>query len=489
MTSLPPPIIQQFHSSLKNTLPCYLSYDKHQNPRIRTMGLLPCLWHWRDTKFHNERYSKLAAVITRILETQPRLTIAAATENPIIRTGKDLLKSAQRYHANSPEIDALKKQLTAAKFGIAPSVLDRNPGFQAFADKYVLERYLMQYDDVLIVNPASQEISIKKNDLPTPWSEISKEIQSWPKQIPQPYQPWVYGSKGIQNKNMYDWTELTPYKKEDPAQWNHQYVFEFCVCHNPETVKNGSHSWIRLKTPTGDIYSVGLYRPGKADWTDTYKAPMRIKPAQLMQPDVSEFWPFKIYTIDVAITEDNFLKMKQAIEQDKKNEDLLFQLFNNNCLLYCKKIGAIGGFYLPTEESVLHVITPISIAKPITQIFEFLPACFTKVCKAVAAFFMNLTQLFLGASLVDPNLNENQKKRAIPHLTSIKDVFNPNKMNLNHPNTMAFKTRPQVISWRKQEINKLIATETDHQKLIENYKKILLDLPDSFKKPTCPHQV
>lgn len=66
-----------------------------------------------------------------------------------------------------------------------------------------------------------------------------------------------------------------------------------------------NHSWIRLKTPTGEIYNIGLFRP-------------------------------EIVTLDEAITESDFSKLKAFIEEDKRNKSLVFKLCNNNCLLYCK---------------------------------------------------------------------------------------------------------------------------------------------------------
>lgn len=475
-----PPIMQALNSSLQDQQPVLLAFDQQGAPTIKTMGLLSRCWHWNDKAFHRERLSKLVPLVTQILESQDRLSIKEAANDPCIRIGRELYKSSHLYNVSSPEIEALNKQVTAAKLGIRAEVFDKNPGFQKFVEDTYLFNYLLEYGDDIKLDPMTQEIAIRKSDTYCPWKEVYQEMQSWPKSENKPSQPWLYGPEGICNEDMYRWTELKPFKKGDPAEWNHQYVFEFCMCYNPRTIKNGNHSWLRLKTPTGDIYSVGLYRPGKPDLTHNLRKPFRIKQGYLMQPDVSEFWQYKIYTIDVAITEQDFLKMKKTIEKDKEDQHMLFQLFNNNCLLYIKKIGAIAGIDLPTEESILELVTPPSWKCKVKAILGRLPQCIQKICHIVTAFFVNLGQLALGAGAIDADLNEKQKMRAEPHLKSLKDLFDPHKMVLDHPRTLAFNTREKVMAWRKKKLEKLQMTESDPAILVEKSKKIALSLPKVF---------
>jgi hypothetical protein len=443
--------------------------------RAAPMGLFARLWRWCDVKFHEERLSKLAAVVANMISQQPRIPIEEATKNPPLKAARILLKEAVRHKVDLP---ILRKEVTAAKLGITAHTLDNNPGLQQFTEDHHLERYLYIYKDPLQVDLKTHQVALRKEGKFQPWSTISKEIQGWTKPARQPQLAWVYGQDGIQNKDMYDWTELKPFLKGNPADWHHQYVFEFCACHNPQSFKNGNHSWVRLKTPSGDIYSIGLYRPDKMDWTDNLRTPLRIKPGELMQPDVSEFWDYPITTVDFAINEETFLKIKQTIETDKKNEDQIFQLFNNNCVLYNKKLASISGVDLPTQDIALSYMASPSIVQSVGNFMSKLPSFVQKVALYVTAFFLNIGQILLGATIIDDRLNEQQRKKAVPHLNSFFDLFDINKIYFNHPNTLGYKTRLSVLNWRQKEIEAL--TETDSNILDKRIKEISLSLPPAY---------
>ncbi|MDB6081156.1 MAG: hypothetical protein JWO53_428, partial [Chlamydiia bacterium] len=270
----------------------------------------------------------------------------------------------------------------------------------------------------------------------------------------KPLQRWMYGSKGLQNKNMYEWSELQPYKKGDPATWDHQYIFEYCVCCTDNPNKTGDHTWIRLKTPEGDIYSVGLYRPSKRDWRDNYKFPLRLKKGYLMQPDVSEFWPTDIFKIPVAITKEHFLQMKKMLETDKRNDKLVFQLFHRNCTLYVAKIAAIAHIKLPTAKLAWHFLTPSLVEKKIEKIALYLPEIVVKIVRVVVGVFLNFFLLALGATIVDAAVFEKNNQQE-PHIKNLSDFFDYRKTELNHPNILGKEIAAGIAKWRTSEIARL----------------------------------
>lgn len=459
-----------------------LTSTVEESPKTASMSILSRIWHWNDNKFHEKRLSKLAFVVAKVISQQQRLSIVDATKDRELKAARVLLKEIFRHNINSPEIETLRKEVTAAKLGISANTLDNNPGLQKFIEDHHLERYLLIYKHAIQMDTETQQISLYKNGKHLSWRTIVEEMQPWKKPLHQPHSAWVYGQDGIQNKDMYDWSELKPFMKGNPADWEHQYVFELCACHNPHSFKNGNHSWVRLKTPSGDIYSVGLYRPDKKDWTDNLKFPLRIKSGHLMQPDVSEFWDYEITTIDFAINEETFLKIKQTVEEDKKNEDLVFQLFNNNCLLYNKKLANLGGVDLPTLDNVMLYMAPVKIVQKMARYMNKLPTFVQKICLYVSAFFLNIGQVFLGATIVDKELNEKQKKKAVPHLNSFSDLFDISKIYLNHPNTLGYKTRQHVLEWRQQEIDFLNQTEKNPTILKEKIQNINFSLPPNYYK-------
>lgn len=480
MNPIGEPVIKAIDYAIKHEQKVAIETAHDGFIKIKPLSIFTRIWHWNDSKFHEERLSTLASVVAQVISAQQRLSIAVAAEDPTLKMARSLLKDLQRKRINTTALEILKKEVIAAKLGISSNTLDHNPGLQKFTELYHLERYLLRYNHALHIDPTTQKASIIKEGNFQPWEQVLEETKTWLPFSNKPQLAWIYGPDGVQNKDMYEWKKLKPFIKADPADWNHQYVFEFCACYNPNSIKNGNHSWLRLKTPTGDIYSVGLYRPDKVSFYDNLKAPLRIKPGYLMQPDVSEFWDFAISTIDFTITEENFLKIKEAIETDKKNEDLVFQLFNNNCLLYCKKLAMMSGVDLPTSQTALHFIVPPSIFSPVSKFMNTLPTFIQKVCLVATTVFLNVLQIALGGCHIDKNLNAQQRKRAVPHLNSLRDIFDVSKTYLNHPNTLAFKTRQNVLEWRKKQMERLEQTESDPVIRKENQKKISLSLPPSY---------
>lgn len=74
-----------------------------------------------------------------------------------------------------------------------------------------------------------------------------------------------YSKNGLVSNNVYDWSMLEPFYVESstPPPWGDRYLFEICswIVNRPRLI--GDHTFIRLKTPQGEWYSVGQYRPQK----------------------------------------------------------------------------------------------------------------------------------------------------------------------------------------------------------------------------------
>lgn len=459
--------------------PLVLKTDFDGTTYAKPLGLFSRLWHWRDAKFHEARLSQLAAAVAKVIALQQRFSVSEAAQNPALKAARNLLKEIKSWNLKTAGVNDLQKEVTAAKLGINAKDLDNNPGLQEFCERHHLERYLLIFNHSLQINPEGQINILKDNRLES-WSTVFLESKNWFQKSQMPSLAWVYGQEGIQNRDMYEWDELKPFMKGDPADWHHQYVFEICSCHNPLSIKNGVHSWFRLKTPSGDIYSAGLYRSEKTDWTENLKFPLRIKPGYLMQPDVSEFWDFEITAVDFAITEEQFHQIKETVERDKKNENLLFQAFDNNCLVYNKKLAKIGGVDFPTLENILTFAVSGSTARQVGKFFGKLPSFVQKICLHISAFFINLGQLCFGGAMIDSGLNEQQRRKAVPLFNSFLDLFDVSKVYVNHPNTISQVIYKNVKKWRRKEIERVSQTEEDLKIRTEKTNQILLSLPFSY---------
>jgi hypothetical protein len=459
---------------------------------VQQLGVIGRIQQWCFKSCRNERDAAIASAVAAILHNAPRVSPAEGLNDPAALSARQILKEIRDDIKKDPRVLALGQELLAYKLGIPASAFDSpiNSGFKQFASFPPLERYLGEYGHRLQVDEVSGEIKILQNGVLQPWSSVTEPTVGC--KFKAASQPWTYGPDGVQDKDMFEWTELTPYKKEDPAQWDHQYIFEFSICSADTPRKTGDHSWIRLKTPEGDIYSVGLYRPGKRDQLDNWKFPLRIKQGILMSPDVSEFWPTPIQRIPVAITKEQFLEIKREIEQNKKDNELTFQLFHGNCTLYTSRLAAMADIALPSKKPLWKVVAPAAVVEGIERIGNCLPSIVSRVAAVSTGIITNFGLLLLGASIVDARVRQYQTN-VKPHIGSISDLFNPAKSELNHPHTLGHETLNEIMAWRtaetarlQKEMAALDPSNVDGKRELEKaIAAVRFGLPSKYRASEC----
>lgn len=379
----------------------------------------------------------------------------------------------QAKHLNDPRITLCQRELLAYTLGINRQTLEIpiNEGFEAFASSPPLHRYLAAYGDEVKVSETG-EIQLRKGDTHLPWSRLKNEVVI-PKRDPVTNQPWLYGPKGIQNKNMFEWTTLEPYKREDPAKWDHKLLFVLCCCCTPNHPNfMGDHTWLEFWLPNGDIISVGLYRGYKHDPKQNSQAPLRVQKGYLMQPDVSRFWPnTQIHEIPFEITQEQFALMKQTIEWNKQKDNLAFQLMGKNCTEYALNIGKIAGIQVPTERPFWELLSKRYIPRPvlngIKKVSSILPQEINSLCARITTFWLTWPLLQYGAGKIDPTLPQGIHT---PHFETWGDCLDPKKQMVKHPHTLGNETRKQITDWRTSRIRELeenqINDDPDIQKKI-----------------------
>jgi len=400
-------------------------------------------------QYRNKRIDAIASVIIGNLQEVSRGSISDGEQSSVIKAAKVFLKGLKKNESINPSIENLRKELLAARLAISSGVFEANPGFYEFAEKNFLFNYLRHYGHNLEVEKNTNRLIVLAGGKKVCWEEVKANISS-PSSI-KPAQPWKYGPEGIQNEDMYQWSELKPYKYEDPSKWNHQWILEFCACSDGSARKTGDHSWFRLKTPRGEIFSIGLYRPGKSRTIDNIKFPFRVKKGHLMQPDLSEFYPCKVNSFEVAISEKTFFTIKKVVEEDKKKDDQIFQALGSNCTQYVNKIACLAGIKLPTRVPIWRVIAPPFVKKTIDALKPLVPDIIRKICEIVVSIITNILQVLLGACFVDKSLKGIQVK---PHINSLRDIFRPSKATMYHPHTLAREVCQEVKLWRKHEVDK-----------------------------------
>lgn len=435
-----------------------------------------------------EKQAQTADRLSLALQNASRCTLQEAQKHPLTLETKKFLRNVSKNHPEDPRIAKCRQQFLAFKLGVEASTLEApsNHGFESFATHPPLERYLLVYNHHLKVNPETKEIHLLCNGQWRPWSEASELVGNPPLKQAYGVVPWLYGQEGVQKKNLFDWEELKPFKKEDPTVWGSQYIFEVCSDCSDHPKISGDHCWLRLRTPEGDVYSIGLY---PKSWRSNPIPPMTIQCATLMQPDVAEFLPAPIRSLSVAITKEQFEKIKATIEEDKKKDKLLFQAAQVNCLCYVNGLGKLANINLPTESLPWRPLVGHRIRKALDSINPKLPRLILKVAEAVLTPFLNLIQVAGGGHKVDKKVKE-QDTSCSPHIRSVFDIFKPSKARLHHPHTVGHYIREEVSSWRKEEAEKLeaekakllAASDTEGAKLIDaKLAQLPHELPPAFR--------
>jgi len=415
--------------------------------------------------FFPETIYQKAVDFAKELHDAHRLSMKAAQDDCLILRARRFVK---KHGSDEPRMLKLQQELLAAKLGIHASVFEHNPEFETFAAKHHLEQYICHYGHQLIVDD-DQHISLLVEGIQRCWNEISNKWINLPKHNFSPNQTWIYGQNGLQDRDLYDWTELQPYKYDDPAKWGNQYIFEFCACCSGEAPRVvGDHGWFRLKTAEGAIYSIGLYRPDKASKFDVFGHPLRLKKGTLMQPDISEFWRYEkpdgIKTIETAITKEQFLQMKAQIEADKRDNKETFHLLHGNCTKYADRIAKIANIELSLSVHYLRGIFSRKIITIYDSVSPYIPHSIWKICEVHVTVFSNLLQLILGASIVDVPGQE-------AHITSFWHLFDSEKLYMHHPYFLGTDIRKRIVDWRNREIAKI---SPENKELIQ---KIRFSLP------------
>lgn len=448
------PFLSDISSALAHGDSFSASKSKTGEWRVKRRSLWNRFFFWKDRDYHLKRIGQIAKVLNQEIRDLPRMKISAAVKDDSLKVARKFLRSLNPQQLSEPHVSDCCRQLLAAKLGVEVGVFSANPEFEEFALKSHLERYLSDYDHEIRVNPENQQISLMFEGKYQTWEVIKDQINLLPlpeKNHPDnPRQMWLYGQNGVQKRDMYAWTKLTPYKVVKP-DWGNRYLFEFTVCCNPSFGLNGDHSWLELKTPQGEIYSVGLYRPGKTRSIDTFHTPLRVKKGYLMSPDVSVWWPTPIHRIPVEITKEQFKKIKTSIESDKMNEENRhFQLFNGNCQEYVNEKAKIAGIDLKTSTFVLRNITPIKWQKIYDKTMRYLPKLVHKIFYISATIFLNILHWILGGSIVDKDLKV-KGVEVKPLIRSFRDLFNPQKLYFHPPRYTGLILKKEIEEWRMQE--------------------------------------
>jgi hypothetical protein len=417
-------------------------YDSQSQPLPLKSRVALCF-----EKFSRKHMQEIAATAGKVLSEMPRISPRDALNSNELPAFNRFLKQAKPIQA-SKEFKTFEIELIAYKLGISSKALKANEGFEAFAKQTRIWQYLSIFDHSLKEGEGGS-LEVMHEGTLKPWSEvkdIALEKGIKVAHMPDIYNPALkYRQSGIANDTYYNWTELKPFKKEENHAWGNRYIVELCALAGSGFRLFGDHSWIRLKTPEGDIYSFGIYRE------DNFIASgLSVKQADIQSPDVSEFWPEKIHTIAFEIKQEQFQAIKAKVEQDKKT-GVIFHVVEKNCSTYAVEILESAGIKLIEKGSVAGSFLPRTLYQKVYGFFDRIkgfPKKITLVTLHIIqyplAILFNLAFLFLGGRKVS-----DKAKGARPLFEKFTDLLKTKAMYSYLPFSFAYVSKPKIENARK----------------------------------------
>ena len=452
--------------------------------KVRTLSYFERLWRYKSHRNYNYAHlyqqtcealldQKTVDAFKRILTPLENHSPSEVGEDRLIRVISRFYRKLSKEQALQPAFVRGKDELLAIKLGIPVAVLNmpKNAAFKEFAKVNFLDRYLWKYGHCLVINSFDDNdirIRIVKDD-PTKdilWSDLknSNKLDEKGKIRGVYLQSGITDPVDLGNGKFANWKEFKPFMKGDASKWGYIHLFEFCAWSLDSGPRcEGDHTWFRLYTPQGDIYSAGIYRPGKAPGTHSRVHPLRKQIASLHSPDESEVCPDETYkTIQVSISELKFKEIKEEVEKHKlkeieaasgKGDVNSFQSFGDNCTKFAKNMARIADIEIPTAKMYPKVFLPKAAVWLPEKVYSVLPSFLQKIANVIAAVFFNTIAFFAGAGKIDKSFPIGSKVK--PLLSKFWDVFDIKKTYIDHPYTLGHETRDRVLKWREAELAKL----------------------------------
>ncbi|KAI8918830.1 hypothetical protein BC831DRAFT_482140 [Entophlyctis helioformis] len=431
-------------------------------------------------RFENKK--NVAVALTECLATILPQDLQLSLKNPLVLVANDYRKRISPKDVGSDVYLALHVHVTAAKLGLTVDVLDANPGFFAFAHKNAIHRYLMVFNHTLRVNQKTKEISIMYESLMRPWPAVSKLLKR--KEGDPEVITGFYCRRGLTNTGISHWSKLKPFIRLPPPDatvdrnnicngrppamrhdWGDRYILEFCSWILDESPRlGGDHVWIRLKTPQGDIYSVGQYRPRKLNMSDQFVFPMKIKMCEFNSPDICEFWTGPYRTLAFEIKKEQFLAMKEQMEKDQAAQDHVYQIFKENCVNYVMSIARLAGIWFPTALPIAELLIAERVKNAGKRAWasRYVPQSVRSLALRLWTMQFNWIALLLGAGMISEEVKLEPKYAWVePYIRDLNDFTNPEKVIAHHPWVIGEYISKEVALWRDEMTARTVAMIRD----------------------------
>ncbi|MCX6991466.1 MAG: hypothetical protein NTX49_10490 [Chlamydiae bacterium] len=213
----------------------------------------------------------------------------------------------------------------------------------------------------------------------TPWEEISKRFVVEDGKIFSTdtgvKKRWIFLSEGLVCHDPYNWKMPAVLMKLEvpPGRYLLQVVTSHIKPANQgliDRVTDGAmHSWFRIITPDGNVYSFGMLHDRK---DINLLQPMSSIKNKISCPDVFETYAEKRIETTIPIEGEHVFKIGEIIKKYSRDENIQFHYLKSNCTSFLQEVltaSGIGG--IPnTKMTISRMIGKFIFPKPVRRIMK-----------------------------------------------------------------------------------------------------------------------
>lgn len=379
-------------------------------------------------------------------------------------------------------LTAWKKKLLCIKLGgeISEQDLTNFLDFERFIENNAWHNKAIAYNHVISMK--NNEPHLLVNGISRPWSEV-KNIQQ------TDGTPWINQYNYLENvaitaKGLVSTAldKFIPHSHDDPGKWGNQYVLEIVSGKDKQSKDKclGTHSWIRLKTPDGDIYSHGLYG-GEVKGLEKL-SPYAIRKGAADSPDrfdTLEPGRIEMQVTSIPIKAAQFDLLKSTIE-GYMEDGIPYGFSNYNCTSHVRALAALVNVDVGTEERISSFVAKKVFHVRIQRFFKrFLGARVKKMTSWIALKICSLALLIMGGNRISKDFKDGEQIKKIK--TRLGYTDSPEKLYQWHNKikTKRFEESEDLkrdIAYLENEYNKALADVAMQQHIeriiIEKKKKL-----------------
>lgn len=438
----------------------------------------------------DEAVRKIALALIENLSSYPR------SEFPHLMARKQVVCISRLFRKAHPDFikqseigKELKKQelLTRLcltndqlKFPVVKQFFDWAAG-SAFRGDAALARF--QHKITVLNN----DVEIDTGSRSYRWSSIALKAHEYLIKARAFKEPWRIS---LYNQDGPCFRDVTEIPIENPVEFmrlsnsHNPYVLRLNVF-APKNSTANVHMWYHLETPW-QCFSFTVYRP------HGIPTPC-IEVGKIAHGPVDDIWPDydPTATLEVEVTPEQHQLLMKFLLWLSLQPAIPFHNYNRNCTTLGLDLLSMIGIYPPTfDVSFWRVYAPKKIVDATMSLNNKLPVRLQRVTEYIAALFGNIITLCYGAQRIDPRLENkpdplHPTKIMKPHISSLKDLLDPQKMRFQSPyffNEVVIKPLEQ---WRNVSTDRRFKVPQEWR----HPRRIIPQFEEWLEKNNSPHLV